>query len=238
MPKTVDAIDQRQFEQWADAWWDPDGPFMPLHRLNEFRCAWLLDRIGGGGELPLKGRRVLDVGCGGGLASEAMARAGATVVGLDVTARSIEVARHHAQQSGVDVTYFCCTVEAHLDANPVPYDLVLNLEVVEHVSDLPAFLSACAKLTRSRGHQVIATINRNPIAGLTTIWAAENLLDILPKGTHQYSKLVKPRELKQLLARDGFDDFIQAGVFYNPFTKTVKQSWHSLMNYLVVAQRA
>ncbi len=237
MPNTIDAQDQKQFEAWADTWWDPQGPFLPLHRLNAFRCAWLLERIGSSSALPLRDWRVLDIGCGGGLASEAMARAGATVVGLDVTQRSIEVARHHARAGELDVTYHCMTAEAHLATDPAPYDLVLNLEVVEHVADLPAFLHTCALLTRARGHQVIATINRNPIAGLATIWAAENLLNILPKGTHQYSKLVKPAELRRLLERDGFDDFVQTGVFYNPFTKRVTQSWHSLMNYLIVAQR-
>ena len=237
MDGTVDINDQAKFEAWADTWWDPEGPFLPLHRLNAFRTQWLLEHIGGGTHFPLADRRVLDIGCGGGLASEAMAKAGAKVVGIDVTERSIEVAKHHAAKNGLDIDYRCQTVEQHLREAPEPYDLVLNMEVVEHVNDLDAFLASCAQLTRFGGHQVIATINRNWISGFSAIFVAENVLKVLPKGTHEYSKLVKPKEVRDALEPFGFDDFAQAGVFYNPFTKKVSQTWHSMINYMLIGQR-
>ena len=234
---SIDPADQRKFEQFADSWWDPTGPFWPLHKLNDFRAAWLIEHMGGGSALPLEGLRILDIGCGGGLASEAMTRAGAQVVGIDVTLRSIEVARRHAAISGLDIEYHCISAEELLASGVEPFDWVLNLEVVEHVANLDEFLKTTSALVRPGGHQVVATINRNPIAWLIAIFGAESVLKLLPKGTHEYHKLVKPSELKRHLSAAGMIDPIMTGVQFNPFARKASTTWHTLVNYMCIAQR-
>ena len=234
---SVDPSERRKFESFAETWWDPQGPFWPLHRLNDFRANWLIQRMGTGGDRPLAGLRVLDIGCGGGLASEAMARAGAQVTGIDIVERSIEVARQHAQRSGLNIDYRCQAAEDLLATGVEPFDWVLNLEVVEHVNDLPNFLNTTAQLVKPGGYQVVATINRNPLSGLVAIFGAEYVLRLLPKGTHQYSKLVKPAELAQYLMDSGLSQLEFTGVQFNPFAKRASVTWHTWINYLCVSQR-
>ena len=234
---SVDPSERRKFESFAETWWDPQGPFWPLHRLNDFRANWLIERMGAGGDQPLDGLRVLDIGCGGGLASEAMARAGAQVTGIDIVERSIEVARQHAKSSELNIDYRCQAAEDLLATGVEPFDWVLNLEVVEHVNDLPGFLNTTAQLVRPGGYQVVATINRNPLSGLVAIFGAEYVLRLLPKGTHQYSKLVKPAELAQYLMDSGLSQLEFTGVQFNPFAKRASVTWHTWINYLCVSRR-
>jgi len=234
---SIDPAEQRKFEQYADTWWDPQGPFWPLHRLNDFRAAWLIDHMGGGSALPLEGLRILDIGCGGGLASEAMARAGAEVVGIDIVERSIRVAQRHAALGGLSIDYRCTTAEELLASGIEPFDWVLNLEVVEHVSNLPEFIQTCCDLVRPGGQQIIATINRNPLSWLIAIFGAEYVLRLLPKGTHQYAKLVKPSELQRHLKAAGMGDTVMTGVAFNPFARKASTTWHRWINYMCVAQR-
>lgn len=235
---SVDPQERRKFEQFADTWWDPTGPFWPLHRLNDYRSHWLLDRMGGGSQRPLEGLRILDIGCGGGLASEAMARAGAQVTGIDVVERSIAVAQHHATLSGLSIDYQCITAEDLLASDPEPFDWVLNLEVVEHVNDVPGFVKTASALVKTGGYQVIATINRNPLAWLIAIFGAEQVLKLLPKGTHQYAKLVKPAELVRYLADAGMEDPVLSGVAFNPWARRASDTWHTWVNYMCISRRA
>lgn len=235
---SIDPQEQAKFAAFADRWWDSEGDFWPLHKLNDFRAAWLIEQMGGDSKQPLKGLRILDIGCGGGLASEAMTRAGASVVGIDVVERSIEVAKLHSRRSGLAIEYHCTSAEDFLATNPERFDWVLNLEVVEHVANLPGFLKTTSELVKPGGYQVVATINRNPIAWLVAIFGAEQVLRLLPAGTHEYSKLVKPGELIQHLADAGMTDPVLTGVAFNPFKRRAKVTWHRLINYMCIARRA
>ena len=235
---SVDPQERRKFEQFAETWWDPTGPFWPLHRLNDYRSEWLLQRMGGGSELPLSGLRILDIGCGGGLAAEAMARAGAQVTGIDIVERSIAVAQRHAAQSDLDIDYRCITAEALLASDPEPFDWVLNLEVVEHVADPAQFIQTTSALVRPVGYQVVATINRNPLAWLIAIFGAEQVLGLLPKGTHEYRKLVKPSELMGYLSAAGMHEPVLNGVAFNPWLKRASDTWHTWVNYMCITRRA
>jgi 2-polyprenyl-6-hydroxyphenyl methylase/3-demethylubiquinone-9 3-methyltransferase len=230
------------FENLAHRWWDKQGPFWPLHRLNAFRVEYLCRKasvaLGRNPDSaqPLSGLKVLDIGCGGGILSESVAALGARVTGIDVTEKNLHVCRIHAQWSGVEIDYRLATVEA-LAAGDERFDLVLNMEVVEHVEQLPEFLAQCARLVRPGGVMVVATINRTLIAWLTAIIGAEYILRWLPKGTHHFRKLVKPGEVIAGLGPQ-FRVLDRTGVRMNPFNRRFRFSPYMGVNYMMVFERA
>mgnify|MGYP005855929619 CR=1 FL=1 len=229
------------FERLAHRWWDTEGPFWPLHRLNAFRVGYIRDRIppalglDPGVEGPLAGLRVLDIGCGGGILSESVARLGAQVLGLDVTEKNLRVARMHADQSGLPIDYRLASA-ANLVATGETFDLVLNMEVVEHVEGLPAFLADCGQLVRPGGVMLVATINRTWAAALIAIFGAEVVLRWLPRGTHHYRKLVRPGEIIAALG-DGFRLLDRTGVRVNPLNRRFSYTPWMGVNYMLLLQR-
>lgn len=241
----ADSIDQAEIDKFnalASIWWDASGPMWPLHKLNALRTGYIVEQLtqhfdlDANADQPLKGLRLLDIGCGGGLLSEAMATLGASVHGVDIPEKNIAIATQHAQNLSNPPCYERNTAEALRDRAEI-YDAVLNMEVVEHVADLSSFMQACNALVKPGGLQLISTINRNPIAGLSAIFGAEYILKWLPKGTHQYNKLVKPSELLSLLTADGFEQISATGVMVNPLTRSMSLSRLKLINYMLVMQR-
>ncbi len=240
---SIDPDEVAYYDRLAGQWWDPHGSFWPIHRLNRLRVDYLRRRICahfGRPEVerrPLEGLRVLDIGCGGGILAESIAALGARVHGIDVAAKSIEVAKRHNESSGLPIDYELVSVET-LAGRGARYDVVLNMEVVEHVADLPSFLGACTRLVDPGGVLFIATINRNPLAWFAAIFGAEYVLGWLPKGTHQYRKLVKPAELETLLARDSMRISDRRGVRVNPLTRGFSLSRSLRVNYMIEASFA
>ncbi len=237
---TTIARELAYYEGMAATWWDESGPFWPLHRLNRVRMAWILEQLAvlglaqpGNGK-PLEGLRVLDVGCGGGILSEALARAGAEVTGIDVVERNIAIAQLHAQASGLPVSYQLTSVAEHAGG---PYDVVFNMEVVEHVDQFPLFMRQCQSLVRPGGVMFVATINRNPLAWLIAIVGAEYILGWLPKGTHHYRLLRTPGEVLGCLQADGFRETARTGVAMNPFTRQLSLVNSVWVNYMLCAVR-
>jgi 2-polyprenyl-6-hydroxyphenyl methylase/3-demethylubiquinone-9 3-methyltransferase len=218
-----------------------DGPFWPLHRLNAFRVGYIRGRVADALGLdpeaarPLTELRVLDIGCGGGILSESVARLGAQVLGVDVTEKNLRVARMHAQESGLPIEYRLASASDLAKADET-FDLVLNMEVVEHVDGLPGFLADCARLVRPGGLMLVATINRTWAAGLIAIFGAEVVLRWLPRGTHHYRKLVRPTEVTAGLGA-GFSLLHQTGVRVNPFNRAFGYTDWMGVNYMLLLQR-
>lgn len=240
MTTTGNAAEIERFNALAETWWDSQGPMWPLHELNRARAPYVAQAVAGhfGRSLvrrrPLDGLRVLDIGCGGGLLSEAMARQGATVTGVDPAQRNISIARAHARSSGLEIDYRVGAVE---DIDLPPVDIVLNMEVVEHVDNLPDFMARCCALTRPGGLQFVATINRNPLSWLVAIVGAEYVLRSLPLGTHQWRKFVTPSETADLLATGGLSVIEQRGVAVNPLTRSCSVTDFTGVNYMLAAAR-
>jgi len=220
---TVDPKEVAKFEAMAAEWWDPTGKFKPLHMLNPCRLDYITSQIAAEFDrdlttnLPFKGLRVLDIGCGGGLLSEPMARLGAAVVGADAAAGNIPVARIHAEQSGVKVDYRHTTAE-DLAAAGETFDVILNMEVVEHVADPLAYLTACQTLLKPGGLMLCSTINRNPKSFMVAIVGAEVIMRWLPKGTHDWNKFITPEELYELIRNAGLDPVDRKGFVFNPIS--------------------
>ncbi len=239
---TIDQAEVDRFSRLAAEWWNPKGKFKPLHKFNPVRLRYIRDTVAAhfgrdpNSVRPLEGLRLLDIGCGGGLLCEPMARMGATVVGADASETNIEVARLHAAQTGVAVDYRATTSEA-LQAAGETFDIVLNMEVVEHVADVDLFLKSCAAMVRPGGLMFIATINRTTKAWGLAIIGAEYVLGWLPKGTHEYERLVKPSEIDAALADTGLSVFAESGVFYNVLADEWRLSRDMDVNYMVVARR-
>ncbi|MFT7027602.1 MAG: 2-polyprenyl-6-hydroxyphenyl methylase/3-demethylubiquinone-9 3-methyltransferase [Paracoccaceae bacterium] len=240
---TVDPAEVAKFEAMADQWWDPDGKFKPLHMLNPCRLGYIVDQIAAefgrdpAAPLPFKGLRLLDIGCGGGLLAEPMARLGAEVVGADAAPRNIPVAQIHAEQSGLTIDYRHITAEA-LAAAGEQFDVVLNMEVVEHVADPLGFLTACHDLLKPGGLMVCSTINRNAKSFAMAIIGAEWVMRWLPKGTHQWEKFITPDELKDLLRRAGLDPVDAKGFVFNPLGWSWSISARDLsVNYVTASVR-
>ena len=223
---TVDPAEVAKFEAMAAEWWNPNGKFRPLHMLNPCRLDYITAQVAAefGRDLrqpsPFAGLRILDIGCGGGLLSEPMARLGAEVVGADAAERNIPVARIHAEQMGLKIDYRHTTAEA-LAAAGETFDVVLNMEVVEHVADPQGFITTCRNLLRPGGLMVCSTLNRNPKSFALAIIGAEWVMRWLPKGTHDWSKFITPDELYQLLRTAGLDPIDRKGFVFNP----VSWSW-------------
>ena len=239
---TVDDREIAHFSAIADEWWAPGGKFAPLHRLNPIRIGFIKDEAAkrfsrdAKSARCLEGLRVLDIGCGGGLLSEPMARLGAEVVGADASATNIGVASAHAAASGVAVDYRATTAEALAEAGET-FDIVLAMEIVEHVADLDLFIAETARMVRPGGLIVLSTINRTPKAFLLAILGAEYVLRWLPRGTHSYEKLVKPKELTAALGKAGLDVSAEAGVVYEPLADRWKVSSDMDVNYMLAAVR-
>ena len=238
---TVDPSEVAKFEAMAAEWWDPNGKFKPLHMLNPCRLDYITSQIAGEFDrdltvpLPFAGLRILDIGCGGGLLCEPMARLGADVVGADAAARNIPVAQVHAEQSGLQIDYRHTTAE-DMAAAGEQFDIVLNMEVVEHVSDPLAYLTACRELLKPGGLHLCSTINRNPKSYMMAIIGAEYVMRWLPKGTHEWSKFITPDELFDLMARAGLNPVDRKGYVFNPITWTWSISDRDLsVNYVTAA---
>lgn len=240
--RSVDAAEVARFSAMAAEWWDPDGKFRPLHRFNPVRLAFIRDAAAGHfGRDParldsLAGLRLLDIGCGGGLLCEPMAMLGAEVVGADPSPVNIDIARVHAREQGLAIDYRCTTAEALADAGE-SFDIVLNMEVVEHVADAPLFVAACARMVRPGGLMVLATLNRTLKAFALAIVGAEYVLRWLPPGTHRWDKFVTPQELARALADAGMTADAPVGVVYSPFSDAWRTSGDTDVNYLMVARK-
>jgi len=239
---SVDPDEVARFAAMAEAWWDPTGKFAPLHRFNPVRIGFIRDRVAarlGRDPLqprPLAGARLPDLGCGGGLLAEPMARLGAEVTGIDAAARNIEIARLHAAQSGVGIDYRHATVESLAEAGE-RFDVVLNMEVVEHVADLAAFLGACAGVLAENGVMFVATLNRTAKAFALAVVGAEYVLRWLPRGTHDWRKFVKPSELAASLRPHGLGIAELSGVSYNPLADSWRVGRDLDVNYIAVVER-
>ncbi|WP_370323414.1 bifunctional 2-polyprenyl-6-hydroxyphenol methylase/3-demethylubiquinol 3-O-methyltransferase UbiG [Salipiger bermudensis] len=241
MTTTVDASEIAKFEAMAAEWWDPNGKFKPLHMMNPVRLDYITNQIAGefdrrlGTGNPFAGLRILDIGCGGGLLCEPMARLGAEVVGVDAAPRNIPVAEAHAAQSGLDIDYRHTTAEDLAEAGE-RFDVVLNMEVVEHVADPLAYLTACRRLLKPGGLHLCSTINRNPKSFAMAIVGAEYVMRWLPKGTHEWSKFITPDELYDLMRRAGLEPVDRKGYVFNPVSWRWSISDRDLsVNYVTAA---
>lgn len=224
----VDPAEIAKFEALASRWWDPTSEFRPLHDINPLRCNYIDSRA------RLAGKNVLDVGCGGGILSEAMAQRGATVTGIDMGQAPLSVARLHALESGVSIDYRQITTEQIAEEQPGHYDVVTCLEMLEHVPGPAAIIRACATLAKPGAHLFFSTINRNPKAYALAILGAEYLLKLLPKGTHEYGKFIRPAELAGWLRAAGLTLENITGMTYNPLTRKYSLSATDLdVNYIV-----
>jgi 2-polyprenyl-6-hydroxyphenyl methylase/3-demethylubiquinone-9 3-methyltransferase len=231
MTINADPKELAKFSELAHRWWDPAGEFRPLHQINPLRLAWIEGRA------PLAGKSVLDVGCGGGILAEAMARSGARVKGIDLAERPLKVAELHRLESGVAVEYEAASAEDLAAREPARYDVVTCMEVLEHVPDPASTVRACAALAKPGGQLFFATINRNPKSYLFAIVGAEYVLGLLPKGTHDYAKLIKPSELARWCRTGGLEVAGLAGMTYNPLTKIYALGRDTDVNYMLNATR-
>jgi 2-polyprenyl-6-hydroxyphenyl methylase / 3-demethylubiquinone-9 3-methyltransferase len=239
---TIDAGEVERFSALAAEWWNPNGKFRPLHKFNPVRLAYIRDQIAARfgrdphAARPFEGLRILDIGCGGGLLCEPMARLGAEVVGADASETNVEVARLHAAEAGVVVDYRATTAEALADAGE-KFDVILNMEVVEHVADIDLFIGKCADMVKPDGIMFVATINRTLKALGLAIVGAEYLLRWLPRGTHQYGRLVRPEELERALSNAGMTITDRTGVIYNLLADRWQRSRDMDVNYMVLAEK-
>lgn len=242
-PPSVDPEEIARFDALAEDWWDENGPMAPLHKLNPIRLAYIRDRVCGhqgreaAGRKPLQGLRVLDIGCGGGLLSEPLARMGADVTGIDLAPAHIEGAKRHAAEAGLTIDYRIAAVE-DLAATAERFDLVCAMEVIEHVPDQPAFLEHAAALAKpDRGALVMATLNRTMRSFALGIVAAEYVLGWLPKGTHSWSRFVRPSEAVRPLRRGGLEIEDLTGVTYDPLRDRFRLTRDPAVNYMLFATR-
>ncbi len=230
-PLNVDHQEVAKFSELAHRWWDPNSEFKPLHDINPLRLGWI-DRSTG-----LAGKKTLDVGCGGGLLTEGMAACGATVTGIDLSEKALGVAKLHMLESGRQIDYRHVAAETLAAEEPAGYDVVTCLEMLEHVPDPASTVSACARLVKPGGQVFFSTINRNPKAYLFAVIGAEYILNLLPKGTHDYAKFLRPAELARHAREAGLAVEEIIGMSYNPLTKTYKLGSDTSVNYLIRAMR-
>ena len=240
---TVDEAELARFATWADQWWDPRGKMAVLHKFNPVRLAYIRDAACKRFERnpkhldSLKDLRILDIGCGGGVLSEPLARLGANVTGADPVERNIAAAKLHAEQGGLTIDYRVTTAEALADAGE-RFDIVLAMEVVEHVADMPLFVSRCAEMVKPGGLMIAATLNRTMKSFALAIVGAEYVLRWLPRGTHQWDKFVTPDELEIAMERAGLATTDERGVIYNLFADRWELSTDTDVNYMVLAEKA
>ncbi|MBN9422737.1 MAG: bifunctional 3-demethylubiquinol 3-O-methyltransferase/2-polyprenyl-6-hydroxyphenol methylase [Candidatus Accumulibacter sp. 66-26] len=223
----ADPVELDKFSQLAHRWWDPNSEFKPLHDINPLRLDWIDAHAG------LAGKKVLDVGCGGGLLSEGMSDKGATVTGIDLSDKALGVARLHLLESGRSVDYRKISAEELAAEQPASYDVVTCMEMLEHVPNPASTIAACAALVKPGGHVFFSTINRNPKAYLFAVVGAEYVLKLLPKGTHEYAKFIKPSELSRWAKSVGLEPDELVGMSYNPLTKIYGLGRDTSVNYLL-----
>ncbi len=227
---TINAAEVAKFSAMAEEWWDPAGKFKPLHEMNPSRLRYIKDR------LQVAGARVLDIGCGGGLIAEPLARMGANVTAIDASEKNIHIAKLHTEKEGLTIDYRFAAAEELAEAGEA-YDAVTALEIIEHVDNVPAFIAACAKLVKPQGLLFISTLNRTPQSYLAAIVGAEYLLRWLPIGTHEWEKFLKPAEIILEAEKQGLKLQSLDGFRFNPFTRSWKTNHDVSINYMVVLRR-
>jgi 2-polyprenyl-6-hydroxyphenyl methylase/3-demethylubiquinone-9 3-methyltransferase len=227
MNQNIDQNEVNKFAAIADSWWDPTGDFKPLHVINPLRANYINQTIS------LNGLKVLDVGCGGGLLAEAFESMGASVTAIDVTEANIEVAKLHAKKTGKTISYMMTRAEDLAIKEPESFDVVACLEVIEHVPDPGQLIDACAKLLKPNGEMFLSTLNRNPRSFVTAILGAEYIFNILPKGTHEWNKFIKPSELEKYMRTAGIKLKESKGMFYNPIVHTAHLNNDLGVNYMM-----
>lgn len=225
----VDPEELAKFSALASRWWDTNSEFKPLHEINPLRLGYIDSRAA------VAGKRVLDIGCGGGILAEGLAHRGATVTAIDMAEASLNVARLHLLESKLDINYQQCTAEQFAEEHPQSFDIVTCLEMLEHVPDPESVIQACARLVKPGGHLFFSTINRNPKSYLFAVLGAEYILQLLPKGTHDYSKFIKPSELASWVRGARLDLQDVTGMLYNPLTKRYSLGRDVDVNYLAYA---
>jgi 2-polyprenyl-6-hydroxyphenyl methylase/3-demethylubiquinone-9 3-methyltransferase len=227
----VDEAEVAKFNALASRWWDPDGDFRPLHEINPLRLDWIRQQVN------LSNKKVVDIGCGGGILAESMASVGADTLGIDMADGPLAVARLHQAESGADVTYEQMTAEALAARNPGKFDVVACLEMLEHVPDPSQVIRSCAELVKPGGHVFFSTINRNPKSFAFAIVGAEYILKLLPAGTHEYQKFIRPSEMDEWARDAGLELRDSIGMHYNPITKDYSLGPNLDVNYLMSYQR-
>lgn len=234
----VDPAEIEKFSALASRWWDPNSEFKPLHAINPLRLKWIEQQIAPNApETALQGRKVVDVGCGGGILAEAMARAGGEVTGIDLAEKSLTVAKLHSLESGVKVQYEKINAEALAERQPERFDVVTCMEMLEHVPDPASVVQACANLVKPGGWVFFSTINRNPKSFLFAIIGAEYILRLLPKGTHSWEAFIKPSELADASRNAKLDVKTVIGMTYNPFTEVYRLGPDTSVNYIMAARK-
>ncbi|HTJ98443.1 MAG TPA: bifunctional 2-polyprenyl-6-hydroxyphenol methylase/3-demethylubiquinol 3-O-methyltransferase UbiG [Bordetella sp.] len=231
-PTNADQAELDKFSALAARWWDPDSEFKPLHAINPLRLDWIREMVGS-----LAGKRILDVGCGGGILSESMAAEGAEVTGIDLAEKSLKVARLHGLEAGIKVEYRAVPVEQLAQEQPERYDVVTCMEMLEHVPDPASIVRACATLVQPGGWVFFSTLNRNSKSFLFAIVGAEYLLRLLPRGTHSYENFIKPSELAASVRAAALEPVRMAGMTYNPLTQVYALSADSSVNYLMATRK-
>lgn len=229
--RNADLQEIAKFSELAHRWWDPSSEFKPLHDINPLRVGWIAKHV------DLAGKKALDVGCGGGLLSEAMARLGAQVTGIDLAEKALAVAKLHRLESGLTIDYRLISAEDLAQESPAAFDVVTCLEMLEHVPDPASTVASCATLVRPNGRVFFSTINRNPKAYLFAVIGAEYVLRLLPRGTHDYAKFLRPAELARFCRANGLEIEEMVGMGYNPFTRTYFLSNDVSVNYLVCCRK-
>ncbi len=225
----IDPGEQQKFDSIAATWWDPDGESRPLHDLNPARLAYMAERA------VLKGAKVVDVGCGGGILSESLAAQGADVTGIDIAGKALAVARLHLHESGYQVDYQQTTAEEWAGQHPTSAGVVTCMEMLEHVPDPASVVAACAGMLVDGGHLFMSTLNRNPLSFAVAILGGEHIARIIPKGTHQYDRFIRPSELCEWLRAAGMQPMDISGIHYNPLERTARVGGNVHVNYLVHA---
>jgi len=227
----ADPLEIKKFSEVAHHWWDINSEFRPLHEINPLRLEWIHARAA------LKNKKVIDVGCGGGILSESMAQKGALVTGIDLSEKALKVADLHSLESGLTIRYQCVSAEKMAEQEADEYDVVTSMEMLEHVPDPSSIVAACAKLVKPGGLVFFSTLNRNPKSYLYAILGAEYLLKMLPKGTHDYTKFITPAELSQSIRAAGLELLSLRGMSYNPLTKMYSLNSDVSVNYLAACRR-
>ncbi|NMG76325.1 bifunctional 2-polyprenyl-6-hydroxyphenol methylase/3-demethylubiquinol 3-O-methyltransferase UbiG [Aromatoleum diolicum] len=231
MNTNADPAELQKFSDLAHRWWDPTSEFKPLHEINPLRLRWIDESVG------LAGKRVIDIGCGGGILSESMAALGAHVTGIDLSEKALGVARLHLFESGQKVDYHHTSAEAFATQNPGTFDVVACMEMLEHVPDPASTVAACAQLVKPGGHVFFSTLNRNFKAYLFAVIGAEYVLKLLPRGTHEYAKFIKPSELVRYCRNSGLETSALVGMSYNPLTQVYSLGQDTSVNYMIRTQR-
>ncbi len=233
MNGNIDLDEVEKFASLAARWWDKDSEFKPLHDINPLRLKYIKEQCGGS----IKGKRILDVGCGGGILCESLALEGAEVVGIDLAEAGLEVAKLHLLESGLDVNYQKITAEEFAESNAETFDIVTCMEMLEHVPEPSSIIKSCSKLVKPQGRVFFSTINRNPKSYFFAIVGAEYVLNLLPKGTHNYEKFIRPSEIDKWARRNNLSITSMIGMTYNPITKRYKLEKDVSVNYLTHYQK-